>query len=111
MTATGCLAFAAAQRVIDRVHRHTAVVRLLSTMTSPAGFADRDVLVLDVSHATDRRVAANVNLPHLTGGKSEGRPLALTGHELREHARRTGHLRAFSFLQLDVVNRGAERDC
>src|ERR1700739_4589177 len=46
MASARCLAFAAAQRVIDRVHRHAAVVRHFSEVTGAAGLADGDVLVL-----------------------------------------------------------------
>src|SRR3954470_18103374 len=55
MTAAGCLAFTAAERVIDRVHRDAAHVRPLAEPAAPAGLADRDVLVIDVADLTDRR--------------------------------------------------------
>ena len=47
--AAGRLSLAAAHRVVDRVHRDAAVVRLPSQPAVPAGLADRDVLVLEVA--------------------------------------------------------------
>src|SRR5512135_268031 len=51
------LAFAAAHRVVDGVHRDAPVVRLPAEPAVAAGLADRDVLVLDVADLADRRVA------------------------------------------------------
>jgi hypothetical protein len=49
MAAAGRLAFTAAERVIDRVHRDAAHVRPLTHPAAPARFADRHVLVIDVA--------------------------------------------------------------
>ena len=109
MTSTGGLSFTAAERMIDRVHRDAAIVRHLAEVTRAACFADRDILVLEVSDTADRGVAAHVNLAHLARREPQRRPLALAGHELRRRSRRTRHLSALAFLQLDVVDRRAER--
>src|ERR1700759_2547081 len=108
MASAGGLAFAAAERMVDRFHGNAAVVRTLAEVTRPAGFADRNVLVLEVADLADRGVAANVDFAHLTGRETERRPVAFACHELRECTGRTGHLSALAFLQLDVVNRRAE---
>src|SRR3954466_9528636 len=43
------LAFTAAKRVVDRVHRHAAHVRALAEPAAPPCLADRHVLVIDIS--------------------------------------------------------------
>src|SRR3954462_12801425 len=108
MTAARGLALAAAERVIDRIHRDAAVVRLLAAVTRASRFADRDVLVLEISDLADRGVAADVHFAHLAGRKTERRPVVFARHQLGKGSGRAGHLAALPFLQLDVVNRRAE---
>src|SRR5204863_9563876 len=110
MTAARGLAFAAAERVIDRIHRDAAVMRTLAEVARASGFAVRHVLVLEIADLSDRRVAAHVHLAHLARGKTERRPVTFARHELRAGAGRTNHLSALPFLQLDVVNHRAEGD-
>src|SRR5688500_9409114 len=110
MTAARGLALAAAERVIDRIHGDTAVVRLLPEVAGPAGLAVGHVLVILVADDADGGVAAHVHLAHLAGGQTEGGPVAFASHELRADAGGTDHLAALAFLQLDVVNHRAERD-
>ena len=63
MPAAGRLAFAAAERVIDRVHRDAAHVRPLAQPAAAAGLADRHVLVVDVADLADGREALDVDQP------------------------------------------------
>ena len=79
-------------------------------MAGTSGLPDRDILMLEVTDLSDRRVAAGMHLPHLTGGETQGRPFTFASHQLGERAGRTGHLAALPFLQLDVVHRRAEGD-
>src|SRR5713226_1671730 len=58
VAAAGSLPLTSAQRVIDGIHRHAAVVGHLSEVTGAAGLADGDVLVLQVADLPDGRVAA-----------------------------------------------------
>src|SRR3990167_9328487 len=51
------LPLASPQRVIDRVHRHAAHLRPLSQPPGPARLSDRHVLVIQVPHLPDRRLA------------------------------------------------------
>src|SRR5439155_18221559 len=51
------LAFAAAQRMIDRVHGDAAHVRALAEPAAASGLADRYVLVIDVADLADRSEA------------------------------------------------------
>src|SRR6476659_9953152 len=110
MTAARRLAFAAAHRVIDRVHRDSAHVRPSPDPAVAAGLADRHVLVLDVSDLTDGRVALDVHLADLAGGEPNLRVAPLFRHELRGGAGRADELPAPPALQLQVVDRRSERD-
>src|SRR5438093_11495598 len=110
MASAGSFSLTAAKVVIDRVHGDAAVVRHLSHVAFAAGFADRNVFVLEVSDLTDRGVAARVYFAHLARWKSQRRPLAFARHGLRAGAGGTRHLPALPFLQLDVVNHRAKRD-
>src|SRR5690606_32249036 len=58
----------------------------------------------------NRRAALQMNLPNLTARETNLAPVALLRHELGGHASGTAKLTTAALLQLDVVNRGAERD-
>ena len=66
--------------------------------------------MLEVADLTDRRVALDVDFPDLARGKPDLRVAPLFRHELRRGAGRTDQLAAAPALQLEVVNRRAERD-
>src|SRR5436190_11970531 len=66
MAAARGLAFAAAERMVDRVHRHAAHVRPLPQPPAAAALAARHVLVIEVADLADRRVALDVDLANLT---------------------------------------------
>src|SRR5437868_11006802 len=57
MASAGGLAFAAAMRMIHRVHRNAAVMRTFPQPACPSGFPDGDVLVIGVADLPDRRHA------------------------------------------------------
>src|SRR5262249_52997067 len=59
------LAFAPAERMVDRIHRHTAHVRPLTEPATPSGFADRHVLVVQVADLPDRRKAFHIDRANL----------------------------------------------
>src|SRR6185503_23991 len=65
MPAARGLALAAAERVIDRVHRDAAHVRTLAHPAAAARLADRHVLVVDVADLADRREALDADVPEL----------------------------------------------
>ncbi len=110
VASAGGLAFAAAHRVVDRVHRDAAVVRPPAHPAVAAGLSDRHVLVLEVADLPDRRVALDVDLADLARGQAHLRVGALTGHQLRRRAGRAHELAALAASQLEVVDRGAEGD-
>jgi hypothetical protein len=51
-----------------------------------------------------------VDLADLAGGQADLRPVAVLRHELRRDAGGADELTALALLELDVVDRGAERD-
>src|ERR1039458_2600025 len=53
MTAAGSFAFAAAVRVVDRVHGHAAIVRHLAQPPRTSGLTERHVLVFHVADLAD----------------------------------------------------------
>src|SRR5262249_19029148 len=108
--ALAALAFAAAVRVVDRVHRQAAHGGPPALPAVPPGLADADDLVLGVAQLPDRRLALEQDLAHLGGGHADLGVLAFLGHQLPEGAGRADHLRAVALLQLDVVDHGAERN-
>src|SRR5215467_5220491 len=58
MPATGGAAFAAAMRMVNRVHRYAAIVRPPPHPALAPGLADRGVHVVGVRNRPDRRHAA-----------------------------------------------------
>ena len=61
MTAARGAAFAAAVRVINRVHRHAAVVRLAAQVAGAARFAELDVFVVDITDLADSGLALDAH--------------------------------------------------
>src|SRR5262245_47312800 len=110
MPPAGGLAFAAAHRVVDRVHRHAPDARQAPQPAGAPGLAERDVLVIQVAHLPDHRAAVDVKAPHRTRRQPELRVVAVLRHELAERARRARHPGVAAREQLDVVDVGAERD-
>src|SRR5256885_2165258 len=86
MASAGGLAFAAAMRMVDRVHRDTAVYRLLAQPDVPAGLADGHVLVVHIADLPDRRHAIDQHPPRLAGRQLHQRVLFFLGHQLRRAA-------------------------
>src|SRR5215468_3142003 len=104
------LAFTASMRMIHRVHRHAAHRRALAQPPRATGLADRNVLVLDVAHLSDGGHAVDRDDANLARWQPELRLNAVFGDQLREAARASGHLAAFTGFQLDVVNLRAQRN-
>src|SRR5690348_13263259 len=110
MAAAGSLAFTAAERMVDRVHRHAADVRTLTEPAAAAGLADRDVLVIEVADLADRGEALHVDLADLARRHLDRRVLAFLGDQLHRRSGAARDLPALARLQLDVVQQRAERD-
>src|SRR3954466_7750632 len=110
VTAARGLALTAAERVIDRVHRHAADVRADAQPPAAAGLADRDVLVVEITDLPDRRVALDVDLARLARRHLDRGVLAFLGHHLHPGAGAARDLAAAAGPQLHVVHQRAERN-
>src|SRR5580765_8942205 len=104
----GRLAFAAAERMVDRVHADAAVVRTKAEPAAAAGLADRDVLVIEIADLADRRETLVVDLPQLARRHLHRCEEAFLGDQLHGRSGRARNLPTLAGLQLDVVNHRAE---
>src|SRR6185312_12636600 len=74
VTTTGGAAFAAAMRVIDRVHGDATVDRLLAEPAIAPGLADRGVGMVVIGHRADRREARAMHAALLARIEAQDRP-------------------------------------
>ena len=110
MTAARGAAFAAAMRMIDRVHGDAAIVRTAAKPAGTAGLADRDVHVIGIRHRADGRHAAAMHETLLARIQAQDHVFAVAADDLGIGAGRTRDLPALADLQLDIVHDGADRD-
>src|SRR5690606_29954271 len=103
-------ALAAAQRVVDRVHRHAPDLRPPSAPAIGTRLPDPPELVVDVPDLPDRRQAVTVDHADLGRRQPDGDVIALLRHHLGPGAGGTHDLSALPRLELDVVDHRAERD-
>src|SRR5687767_5846216 len=97
-------AFAAAHRVVDRVHRLGTGVRAVAHVALPAGLADADVDVVEVPELTDRRAARRADAAHFTGRQDHDDPLAFLRTQPGNAAGGANELAALAGVHLDVVD-------
>src|SRR4051794_9817319 len=71
MTSAIRAAFAAPERVVDRVHRLGARVRTLAHMAVTPGLADVHVDVIEVAKLADRRATLALHAAHFAGRKDD----------------------------------------
>src|SRR5689334_5198139 len=109
MTATRGAAFAAAMRMVDRVHGHAAIVRTLAAPYGATGLAVIDVAVVGVRHGTHGGHAGTVHDALLARVEAQNRHALVAADKLGVTASRTGDLTALAWLQLDVVDDRANR--
>src|SRR5690606_33958067 len=105
----GGAAFAAAVRMVDRVHGHAAIVRALAAPAGAAGLAVVDVAVLGVRHRADRRHARAMDNALLARVQAQDRMALVAADELDVGAGRARDLTALARLQLDIVDYRADR--
>src|SRR5262250_1582181 len=98
MTAAGGTAFAAAMRVIDRVHRDAAIMRPAAEPALAAGLADRDVHVIGVRHRADGAAAAAVHQALLARVQTQDDVVLVAADELGVGAGGTRELAALADL-------------
>src|SRR4029079_260767 len=96
--------------VVDRVHGDAARLRLDALPTVAAGLADLHELVLSVAARADGGAAVDRHAAHLGRGHAQRGVVAFLGDQLHGHAGGTPDLAALTRAQLDVVQRGADRD-
>src|ERR1700759_413507 len=102
-------AFAAAVRMVDRVHDDAAVMRAPAEPAGTTGLADRDVHVVRVRHRTDGAAATAVHQALLARVETKDDVVVVAADELRIGAGGTRELAALTDLHLDVVDDGADR--
>src|SRR4051812_22400059 len=93
-------AFAAAMRMVARVHCRAAHRRPNPQVPRAAGFADADRGVLGITALAERGHALHVDEPHLTGRQADLCPGAFLGHQLGTDARAAHHLPTAAWLEL-----------
>src|SRR4051794_2422285 len=71
MTSAIGAAFAAAQRMVNRVHRLGTRVRTDAHMTTAAGLADAHVDPVEIAELADGRAAGAADAAHFTAGQND----------------------------------------
>src|SRR5690606_27943167 len=102
-------AFAAAVRVIDRVHDDAANVRAEAHVANAAGLTQNLVHMVLVGHRADRGHAGVLDHTQFARVQADLGVAGVTTDQLGVGASRTGDLTALEGLQLDVVNDRADR--
>ena len=110
MPAARGAAFAAAVRMVDRVHGDAAIVRTLAEPAVAAGLAERGVHVVGVRHRADRRIALAMHEALLARVESQRDIALVAADDLRVRPGRARDRAALADLQLDVVHDGADRN-
>src|SRR6267142_2081893 len=103
--ATRALALAAAERMIDGVHRYAADAGAAAQPARLPRLADRQQLVLGVPDFADRGEALAAHHPHLRRAEPQRDVVALFRHDLGARARAAAELATAADLELYVVHR------
>src|SRR5271154_355105 len=109
MAAARAAAFAAAERVIDRVHGDAAIVRHAPEPALAPGLADRDVHVIGIGHRADGRHAAAMDQALLAGIEAYDHVFLVAADDLGIGPGRARDLAALADLHLHIVDDGADR--
>src|ERR1700730_93416 len=104
------LAFAAAVRMVARVHHDAAHGGTPTEPTDRSGFAEHPQIVLVVSDLADGGTAVDMNLAHFAGFQAHAGIHAFARRELRRAAGTARQLAALADFQFDVVNGAADRN-
>src|SRR3970040_1172711 len=104
------LAFAAAVRMVDGIHRHAAHRRADTAPALRAGFADLAQVVLVVADFTDRRAAGHVDSAHLARTQAHRDVGPFAGDDLHRGTGAARELPALAGLELDAMNLRTDGD-
>src|SRR5262249_38299429 len=110
MAAALAAALAAAHRMIDRVLRRAAIVRLAAHPAATAGLAEPNVHVVRVADHADRRPAIGAHAADLARRQRDLRPVSFTRGQGRRATGAPANLPPLARLHLDVVHVHAERN-
>ena len=102
------LAFAAAVRVVVRVHDGAADRRADAHVAGTAGLADVDVLMVDVADLADDCDAIRADETDFAGRQTDLRILRVLGHQLGVVTGGADELCAAAGVDLDVVDDGTD---
>src|SRR5260370_19765085 len=108
MTAARGAAFAAAVRMVYRVHGDAAVMGLAAEPAIATGLADRDIHVIRIGYRADGAGAAAVNQALLARIQANDHVVLVAADDLGVSAGGTGKLAALADLQFDIVDDGAD---
>src|ERR1700732_183795 len=109
MTAARGAAFAAAVRMVYRVHGDAAVMRLASEPATATGLADRNIHMIRVRHRTDGPGAAAMDQTLFARVQTNDHVVMVAADELRIGTGGTRELAALADLQFHIVDDGADR--
>src|SRR6185437_2531017 len=109
MATAGSAAFAAAVRMVDRVHHHAADGRADAQPAFGAGLAELLEAVFRIADLADGGAAFNRNLAHFARTQAQRGVTGFTRDQLRGRTGAARELRALARLHLDAMHRGADR--
>ena len=109
MTARGS-AFAAAHRVVDRVHGNASYARPDAAPAGTAGLTKRDFLMISVADHADSGARFQGDQTDFAAAHANVSELAFLRHQGRETAGAAHQLSALTGDQFDIVDLGAQRN-
>ena len=103
------LTFAAAMRVIHRVHHHAPHVRPPTLPTHTAGFAYRCVFVIRIADLPDGRLACSQYSSHFSGLQPNLHVSAFSTHDLSRASGASDKLASLTRTEFDIMNHRSRR--
>src|SRR5215203_3668959 len=98
------LAFAAAMRMVDRIHDDTANVRPLSLPAGPSGFTDADILVIEIADLADGGHARSEDAAHFSRLQTNLHIVAIPTHDLRRSSGAPDQLTALTGPEFNIMD-------
>src|SRR5947208_215939 len=104
MSAAVGATFAAAQRMIDGVHRLGTRVRADAHVAAAAGLADADVDPVEVAKLANRRATGTADATHFAGWQNDDGPLTFFSAKPADAAGGADQFAALAGVHFDVVD-------